>query len=327
MKVHRGSRGAGQYLLLFILIQFLIACDSAKPAERHFDLTAEGAYSVRFANNAEHLLVGSIFHGASLWRLRPIDRLYNWNHKAEGYSSITSADFSADGNYVATADTRQIALWNRNSGESVWFWNAPADIKDIALSRTGRYAMLALDDYTVTVFDIKNGGIRRRLPHDGIVYDVSLSQDNTRLASASDDLTAAVWDLETGKRILSLPHSNQVRTAEISPSGRYLLTSADRQAAQLWDVRSGRLLHTLGNTRGHYSAARFSDDEASLLTGNTSGQIQLWRIKDGTLRQTWRAASRDKWVRRAVPIEDVAFYRRQFLAAGANGRLYWLKKE
>lgn len=304
----------------------LTGCDQAKPAERYFDVTAEGAYSLRFSQNAEQLLVGSIFHGGSLWRLRPIDRLFNWNHQAEGYSSLTSGDFSADGNFVATADTRTIALWSRRSGEAVWFWNAPADIKDLALSRSGRYAILAMDDYTVTVFDIKNGGIRRRFPHEGIVYDVSLTRDNSLVASASDDLTAGVWNLQTGQRLLTLKHSNQVRTAQLSPSGRYLLTSADGQAAQLWDVSSGRLIRKLGNTRGHYSAVRFSDNEKLLLTGNTSGQVQLWQISNGVLRQTWRAASQHTWVRQAVPIEDVAFENRQFLAAGANGRIYWFKE-
>ena len=219
-----------------------------------------------------------------------------------------------------------IVLWDVATGESIWYWNAPGEIQDIALTSNGNYALLGLDDYSATLFDIRNGGIRQRLPHDGIVYDVSVDEEGLLAASASDDLTAVVWNLNDGSAMKTLKHDNQVRTAQISPSGKLLFTSAMRESGKLWDVRSGKLLKELPGGRGHFTAARFSANESQLLTGNTSGQIQLWNLKSGDELAIWRATTGDRWVGNNQLVEDVAFAGSSYRAAGANGRVYFLTR-
>ncbi len=115
-------------------------------------------------------------------------------------------------------------------------------------------------------------------------------------------------------------------TAQLSPSGRLLFTSALREPGRVWDVRSGKLLKELPGGRGHFTAARFNSSESQLLTGNTSGQIQLWSLSSGEQQAIWRATTDDQWVGSNQPVEDVAFAGSGYLAAGANGRVYFLKK-
>ena len=313
-------------LLLLSLLVVLVGCDRAADPASSVEVAVEGVYSVTLSHSGDTALVGSLHHGASFWTLKPANRHFDWNHKAEGYSNITSAAFSPGDDFIATSDSRTIVLWDVATGESIWYWNAPGEIQDIALTSNGNYALLGLDDYSATLFDIRNGGIRQRLPHDGIVYDVSVDEEGLLAASASDDLTAVVWNLNDGSVMKTLKHDNQVRTAQISPSGKLLFTSAMRESGKLWDVRSGKLLKELPGGRGHFTAARFSANESQLLTGNTSGQIQLWNLKSGDELAIWRATTGDRWVGNNQLVEDVAFAGSAYRAAGANGRVYFLTR-
>jgi len=300
----------------------LTACDQATAPDSFVEVANQGVYSVRINHSGSAAFVGSLHHGGSYWTLNPAERHFDWNHQADSYSSLTSAAFAPGDDYVASADNRTIVLWKVSTGEAVWYWNAPGDIEDIALTENGDLALLAMSDYTATLFDIRDGGIRQRLPHDGIVYDVSLSENGLLGASASDDLTAAVWNMNDGSRVASLKHGNQVKTAQLSPSGRLVFTSALREPGRIWDTSKGETLVELPGGRGHFTAARFSDNEQQLLTGNTSGQIQLWDTATGQELMRWRATAGDNWVGNNVQVEDVGFSDTGIVAAAANGRVY-----
>jgi WD40 repeat protein len=312
-------------LTLLPTLLLLSGCDQGKEPAEVREVARQGVYSMTFSADGSDVLVGSIHHGGSLWSTQPSERIYDWNHVAEGYSNIISSAFSPDGRFVATTDNRTIVLWQRESGEAVWYWNAPGDIKDIALTSEGNYALLGMRDFTATLFDIKNGGIRQRLAHDGIVYDVSITDDSVLAATGSDDLNARIWNLENGKLLQTLKHNNQVKTAQLSKDGRLLFTSALNETGKIWDVASGKLLQELPPTRGHYSAAKFADNDAQLLTGNSSGKIELWNVSTGERLQFWRASPRDTWVSNNVLVEDVSFTGNGWLAAGTNGLLYLLR--
>lgn len=311
--------------LLFCSSLLLTACDSAKKPQRFDELTSQGAYSLCLNHDASYAFAGSIHHGGSLWRLQPFDRLYNWNHQAGKNSNIVSCDFSPEGDYVATTDNRTIALWDQETGEAIWLWNAPGDIHDISLSPYGQYALLAMADYTATLFDIKNGGIKQTLRHDGVVYDVSMDNQGKFAASASDDSSARIWDLDSAKQIHLLKHNNQVRSAEISPDGHFVFTSALGDPGRLWDTQTGKVISEFPINSGFYSSVRFSKDGSQLLTGSSAGKIQLWQTQTAKLEQTWQAIPRNKWVSNNVLIEDVAFAKKGYAASGSNGRVFYLE--
>ena len=310
---------------LFPALLLLSGCDQGKAPAEIREVARQAAYSIRLSNDGSAAMVGSLHHGGSLWKTQPVDRLYDWNHKQDSLSAIINSAFSPDGQYVATTDGRTIVLWQRSDGEAVWFWNAPGDIEDIALTGNGNFALLGMRDFTATLFDIKNGGVRQRLAHDGTVYSVSVSDDGLIGASGSEDLYARIWNLENGKLLHSLKHRTQVRTVQLSADGRLLFTSALNEPGKIWDVASGRLLKEIGRTRGHFSAAKFSANDAQLLTGTTAGHVELWNVSSGERLQFWRISSKDTWVNSTIMVEDVAFMNSGWLAAGTNGLLYFLR--
>ncbi|MFK4752406.1 WD40 repeat domain-containing protein [Oceanobacter antarcticus] len=285
----------------------------------------QGVYSATFSQDGQWLMVGSIHNGGSLWSLWPPERHFDWNHREGSNTGVLASAFSADQQFVASADNRTIVLWQRQTGEAVSFWNTPGDIEDLALSSDGRYALLAMRDYTATLFDIQNGGIRQRLQHDGAVFDVDLDGSDQLAASASDDLTARIWQLETGKELLRLAHGNQVRTVSLSRDGRWLFSSALRETGKLWEVSSGQLQIELPKPVGYYACARFSTDGSQLLTGSSDGLVSLWHTTDGTLLRQWRITGNSVWNQPRVLVEDVAFGSSHYLAVGTNGQVYQLQ--
>ena len=53
-------------------------------------------------DDGEMAVVGSMNHGASMWRLSDHERLYNWSHESGEFVELVAADFSPNG---ATAVT------------------------------------------------------------------------------------------------------------------------------------------------------------------------------------------------------------------------------
>lgn len=312
------------FLSIFFISACLSSCGGAKPPSEFVEVATQGTYSIRLNQEADLAFVGSLHHGGSFWSLSPLERHFDWNHKADGYSNLSSAAFSFDSKYVATTDNHTIVLWDVSTGQSVWYWNAPGEIQDIELVPKGDLALLAMSDYTATLFDIRNGGIKQRLAHDGLVYDVSVTEDGLVAASASDDLSAIVWNLNDGSKMKTFSHKNQVKKSQISPSGKLLFTSALGEPGKIWNLNSGELLFEIPSSRGHFSAARFGSNEKELLVGHTNGKIQLWSLAEGAEKAQWKATSGDKWVGNAVPIEDVAYGKTAYLAAAANGRIFYL---
>lgn len=312
-------------VLYFSSLLLLVGCEQGAAPESFDEVTQTGAYSLCLSPNSKQAFVGSIHHGGSLWRINPLDRLFNWNHQANETSNILHCAFSPEGNYAATTDNRTIALWDTKTGEAFWLWNAPGDIQDLALTRDGNLALLGLADYSATLFDIKNGGIKRIFKHKGTVYDVSLSDDSRLAASASDDLSAKIWDMASGSVKQEFVHDNQVRSIELSPDGKKVFTSALGEPGYLWDVNSGEKLASFPINSGYFSAIRFDDSGRSILTGSSSGTIQLWQQSDGKMLKRWQAIPRNTWVSNNLQIEDVRFSEGRYLASGSNGRIFHLK--
>lgn len=305
-----------------IAFTFLSACTSGGDPDEKWDTAKQGVFSAALQANGDYALIGSIHHGGSFWQLQPLERLYNWNHEAEQQSNIIAAAISDNGNYAATAELRRIVLWNTQDGEAFWMWQAPADIEDMALDNDGQLALLGLRSYEAALFDIQNGGVQRRLDHEGIVQAVDMTPDRRFAITGGDDSLVKVWDLQTGDVLHEWRLQNQIRTVAISDDGRLGFASSHRDESYIWDLQSGESVAQLDIGAGHFLAARFSNDNASLVTGASSGQVHLWQTQDGSLQQTWKLTVNNPWVTKNTQVEDVSFHSQGIRAIGANGSVY-----
>ena len=311
--------------LLVLSVLFLMACSRGAPPEKQWEMAARGAYSASISVDGKFLLLGSVHHGGSYWQIDEFERLYNWNHEANKLSGIVASAISDNGKFATTSDHRKIVLWNAKTGEAFWLWEAPADIRAMDLSNDGQFALLGLESYEAVLFDIKNGGVELRLTHEGIVQTVDMSTDMSIAMSGGDDSWVKVWDLQSGKELFSWQLLNQIKVVAISQDGRYGFASSHRGESNIWDLTTGNLITQLPKVGGHFQSARFNKSGKKLLTGTSSGQVHLWDVATGEMKEYWQLAPRNSWVSKNTQVLDVAFNEKQYKAVGANGITYLLK--
>ncbi|MEH6625531.1 MAG: hypothetical protein V7739_03735 [Motiliproteus sp.] len=309
----------------------LAACGSGDSPEREVEYAIQGLYSAALSSDGKFAIVGSIQHGGSLWDTSDQERLYNWNHQKGEYTNIVASAFSPDNQYAVTAGQQKMVLWEVSSGSPHWFWNAPAGVLDIDLAPNGSFALLGLSNHTAVYFDIKNGGVKRTLHHDSPIESVDLSDDGLLALTGSGNHQAKLWNMQDGSLLHTLDHENSVNTVALSPNSRYAFSASQLDKAYIWDTSSGEILHTLSGDEGYikkrlsYTAAVFSPNSDQLLTGNTSGVVQLWDVREGTELRRWTVFFRDAFRPTSATLYALGFGDNGYKAIAANGYINELK--
>lgn len=308
-----------------LLALLLLGCSYGDKPHQVYEYAIQGLYSAAISTDSRYALIGSIQHGGSLWDLQQHERLYNWNHLQQGYSDLVAAAFSADSGFALTAGQQDLVLWQLSDGQPVWFWSTPDGILDAVLSPDAERALVGLDNHTAIFFDIKRGGLIHRLNHQGRVQSVQISADGNWALTGSDDNSARYWDLETGELISQIEHDNHVNTVALSPNGQYAFSAGQLEKALLWKTVNGELHQTLTSDerfvaqRISYTSARFSDDSRQLLTGTSSGLVQLWDVQSGDELRRWQLHKREPLRPTSATVYALGFASRGYYAIASNG--------
>lgn len=321
-----------KYLLPLLLSGLLLSGCDAGPRQT-LEVATGSLFAASLSQDGRYALIGSVEHGASLWDIRRQERLFDWNHQPEAFTEVIAASFSPEGEYALTATPLDMVLWQVRTGEPVWFWSAPAEILDVALTPNGDLALLGLANQQAVLFDVKNGGIRQTLRHPARVRSVALSADARFAITGADDYQARFWDLRSGVELQRLPLGNQIERVALSGDGRTAFSSAVLDRAIIWDTGSGNLLHTLSGDeywikrRITHTSARFSDDGRRLVTGTAAGQVQLWDVEDGRLLQQWQSGKRKAYGPVSTSILATGFGDQgSLIAVGSNGLINLLQR-
>jgi WD40 repeat protein len=316
---------------LSLSLPWLAGCDTAESPVKSQTYTTLNADSAALSDDGQYAVVGAQEEGGSLWDNLKNARLYDWNHKAGERSLIRAADFSPDGKMAVTATQQDLVLWHTDTGQPEWFWGAPGEVMDVALSAEGQFALLGLSNHTAVFFDIVNGGVKRTFNTEGRVRTVAISDDDSLALTGSDDYTATLWSVVTGEALHSHQFENIIDTVALSPNGNLAFTASSLDRAIIWDTSSGEVITTLSSQEGlfpkrvSYISARFSADGNRLLTGTASGLVQLWNARTGTLTKSWRLPKKEAYGPTSTSVLDVAFRQGQFMALGSNGILSVLR--
>jgi len=322
-------------LLSGLLMLSLLGCSGGKAPQSSIEVASKGAQSAALSDDGQYISIGSIHHGGSLWRTNDGERLYNWNHKQGAFTTIVASDFSPDGRWALTSDLHTLVLWDMKDGQALRFWTAPGDVLSIALSNDGNFALLGLADHSAVLFDVKRGGIKRTFHHKNRVRSVDLSEDGRLAITGSEDYTAAVWDVASGKRLHQTMFNDDVQIVVLSPDGKLAMSAAKYDKALLWDTGTGQSLGEIPLAqeklrRGvRFTAAKFSLDGRSLLTGRPDRIIQLWDTHSLNILGRWQVPKRDAWKPTSASIIAVGFGERDgnYLAVSSNGFVHQLSRD
>lgn len=276
-----------------IALSLLLGGCFKQEADQSFSTAVQGVYSAEFSQQGDLAVVGSIQHGGSLWRTEDAERLYNWNHKADTRTAITALAFSPDDNFVVTADINSIVLWDAHKGSALRYFDAPGEILYIALTPGAEKALLSMADNRAILFDIQHGGIVHQFALEASILSQAISGDGRYALFSLDNRQLQRWDLASAKVDGQLETLGRVNTLAISSDGRYGFTSVQHRDASIIDLDSGDVVSNLKYNNKFFPSfstfltARFYNDGRQLLTGNTTGAMELWDTGSGQRLQRW----------------------------------------
>jgi len=288
----------------------LAACQEGEKSVAEWPHAAVAVLDADISRDGKLALVSSINFGAALWDLEKDQLKFQWKHSDDPQRAITALRLSPDGKRAITADEDTFIIWNTTSGKAYGFWQAPAQIRDVAISDLGRYVLLGLADGRAVHIDMNTG---RRLEFTGhrneAIASVDLSANGVWAFTGGNDYRAILWNSKTGQPRQLFEHSTRVTKLRLGPDGQQAFTSGTKGNAFVWDLNTGEQKVRLALKKKEYviSSANFSSDGNLIVTGAPGRDISLWQIADGTRIKKWRARTRTQGKPSGAIIYAVAF--------------------
>ncbi len=276
-------------LLLLLSITALIGCSKPGKELKRWLHEDTGSYSAVISDDNRYLLTGSIGGYGRVWDVNQGQVLYSVQHEKNDEGGIIAAAFSADSKYLVTIEQQSIARWRVSNGKLVGYWSWP-DLRDVAISANGRYALIGMKANQAIYFDMQQGEMVYVFPHHEKINSVALSRDGRFALTGSDDWHASLWSLDTGKHIWAKNMEYKIAHVELSDDGKLAFANASVGKARIYSTnKEGTLVSELDiKSRGMtVVSADFSDDGSLLATGRASKGIDIWDISTGKLLKTW----------------------------------------
>ena len=313
--------------LLFLVLQ---SCSFTDDPSAFFSTSVQGIFCAAYSSDGRHVLAGSIQHGGSLWDTENAERLFNWNHQANLTSQITAMDFSAEGDFVLTSDGRTLVLWDVSSGEALRFFNAPSTVLHLALSPSAQTALLGLANGNAVLFDVQRGGIIEELDQGHHILSMAVSNNGDYALFGLDNGQAKFWNLRSLELINEIETQGRVQTVALSNDGLFGLLTVQHIDAVVWDMRANALHSKLNYSNRFFPSfssfvvAKFSRDGSKILTGNTTGAVELWSRENGKRIKRWITPVGSTFKPRIFSVVAVAIndQLRQVSAIVSNGTSY-----
>ncbi|KYG19897.1 hypothetical protein SE92_06140 [Bradyrhizobium sp. AT1] len=194
--------------------------------------TNRGVHSARFNPDGTRVVTASGDGTVRIWDAATAKELAV-QKAPDGFSSLGTAAFSADGKHV-------VSTW----GDGARVWNMASDSDPVRFSDGSvvHYAGFSPDSAKVLV-------------------------GYAALGTPADN--AALWDVETGTEKLKLDGSSDLRCAAFSPDGKTIAGCVGK-SVRLWDADSGQMKLELKGHAGAVSALAFSGDGRLLASGSAS---------------------------------------------------------
>lgn len=248
-----------------------------------------GSYGSAISPDNKYLLTGSIAGYGRVWDIEKNKVLYSVQHKENDEGGIIAAEFSADSRYLVTAEQQSIARWSVSDGRLVGYWSWP-DVRDVAISSSGRYALIGMKARQAIYFDMQQGKMVYVFPHHEKITSVALSRDGRFALTGADDWHASLWNLTDGEHVWSKNLKYKISHVELSDNGEIAFANAYSGQANIFstDTQGTQISELDVKQRGlTVVSADFSNDASKLATGRAAKAIEIWDTKTGEKLKSW----------------------------------------
>ena len=232
-------------------------------------------------------------HIAQIWDLASGERQFLLPHIGRVYS----ADFSPDGERIATTTDGLVHLWNSHSGKPIptapirhRAWNNGPSPE---FSPDGSRLLTMPDLHTLVIWNANTGdAMGKPLRHDQEIHAFMFSPDGRHILSISNGHKSQLWDAFTGELVYSFRHESVVKCGAFSIDGRTVATGSEDGSTRFWDLTSGDEIAPPIFQGPSVDFLAFSPEGDRLATASGDGAVELWDIT--TRRSLLRPLVRDR---------------------------------
>jgi WD40 repeat protein len=159
-----------------------------------------------------------------------------------------------------------------------------SEIRAVALSPDGKYALSGSSDNTMRLWDLKTfKEVQIFKGHTKQVWDVAFVPGGRRVLSASWDATVKLWDIGNAKDVHTFSHPLDVNGVTVSKDGRLMLTSSDDKHMRLWDLTSYEEMRKYPGHEDYCYACGFAPDGVHVASGSKDRRAVVYEMKTGTV--------------------------------------------
>ena len=225
-------------------------------------------------------------------------RIWNVNNHALQQSWQASQNwihtlaFSPDGHLLASAgDDGKIHLWDWENGRVVDIFNGNGGtVYSVAFSPDGKRLASGAEDHHIHLWNVKTGHAIAVLDyHTTPVRSLAFGPNNTLLVSGAEAGPLALWNLDNTP-ITQRPLKgarNGIYSVAFSPDGSWI-AAGTLNTVHLWDAHTGRIKQPLINHSNWVRSLAFSHDSTRLASAADDGLLNLWKLSNGRVLQTWK---------------------------------------
>ncbi|KAF9237048.1 quinon protein alcohol dehydrogenase-like superfamily [Melanogaster broomeanus] len=202
--------------------------------------------------------------------------------------NVVSLSPSADGQHIASTNTRSISVWDSTSGELVTKPMGGGNITVIAFSPDNQRIASGSSDGSVRLWDALSGKevLNIMQGHQGAVYGLVFSNDGSMLVSASKDKSIVVWDTNTFS-IVHGPltgHQKSILALAFSPVGTRFVSGSRDRSIRIWDAMTGEeAIPRIKHQGGGVTSLVYTPDGSRIISGSDDRTIRIWDADKGTL--------------------------------------------
>ncbi|CAN3374503.1 hypothetical protein DIURU_004711 [Diutina rugosa] len=281
---------------------------------------------------------GSADHTAKLWTThkQPPVVVTTIDHK----ESVITAKFTADGNYVITADMAGLLQVHRTkNGEK---WTKVGDVEEveeihwIATHPSQNYFAFGANDGSVWVYQIEGNDLTQLMTGFSHTLDcnagVFLEDEETiQLVTASDDATVVCWNAITGQPIYKLAPIDfkgiESPWVVLSAQGHMVAVGGRDGQLAIINHQTHKVVNTLQviNNDDHDSlsieALAWCESMPLLAVGVVHGDVFLFETQQWRLRKSWSTEAHEDYEN---AITQLQFEPKSHVLVGSstNGKVY-----
>lgn len=220
------------------------------------------------------------------------------NTLVEHSGAVYQVAFLPDSRHILSGGKDELLRqWDIATGRMIQTFPHSDSIASIAVSHDGRLAATGTNGGKfgpeLRFLDLINGKelhtIRVGDKGEYSLDAVAFMPDSRTVISGHRDGILRVWDAETGHLLHSLQSASykpaQIFDIAVSPDGRWAVTTQKGvDGPMVWDLKEGKTLRQFKERAG--GKPSFSPDGQLVMAVTLGGEVYIWEIETGILRET-----------------------------------------